>query len=69
MLISAFFCLGGLWLSFVVDMASGAAIVIVTSACYMLAFPARKAIHYLANKMKGRTESENDDLDKQEIKP
>lgn len=56
-IISILFCFGGLWFSYEADMASGAAIVIVTAACYTLAFPLKKGFDRLTGKRKSRLQA------------
>jgi len=44
------YCVGGLWVSYALDIASGASIVIISAACYFMLFAARAAIKRIKNK-------------------
>ncbi len=50
-LFGAFFCVSGLWASYALNVASGAAIVIISAVCYFLLF----AIRAFSERVKGKT--------------
>ncbi len=56
-LLGAAICVAGLWVSYALNIASGAAIVILAAACYFIVF----AIHALVERRRGKAAREGDE--------